>query len=231
MSDTIKSWRHIQQRYNLIGSKCTTCGDVFFPSRVICPNCRRKGNIEPFQFSGKGKIHSFSVIRSPSDDFKKVAPYAVAIIELEEGAKLTSQLVDCDVDDLEETGNEVTLMTLHSAKGLEFPVVFLVGMEEGIFPSYRSIGEPKELEEERRLCYVGVTRAKQNLYLTAAKQRTVFGSTTCNSLSRFLGEIPENLVEGIEKEETNNNKGFEYNFEHLLLSLYYNEFHFPLSIF
>ena len=66
MSDTIKSWRHIQQRYNLIGSKCTTCGDVFFPSRVICPNCRRKGNIEPFQFSGKGKIHSFSVIRSPS---------------------------------------------------------------------------------------------------------------------------------------------------------------------
>ena len=119
-----------------------------------------------------------------------------------------------DVDDLEETGNEVTLMTLHSAKGLEFPVVFLVGMEEGIFPSYRSIGEPKELEEERRLCYVGVTRAKQNLYLTAAKQRTVFGSTTCNSLSRFLGEIPENLVEGIEKEETNNNKGFEYNFEH-----------------
>lgn len=105
-------------------------------------------------------------------------------------------------------------MTLHSAKGLEFPVVFLVGMEEGIFPSYRSIGEPKELEEERRLCYVGVTRAKQNLYLTAAKQRTVFGSTTCNSLSRFLGEIPENLVEGIEKEGTNNNKGFEYNFEH-----------------
>ena len=55
MSDTIKSWRHIQQRYNLIGSKCTTCGDVFFPSRVICPNCRRKGNIEPFQFSGKGE--------------------------------------------------------------------------------------------------------------------------------------------------------------------------------
>ena len=88
MSDTIKSWRHIQQRYNLIGSKCTECGRVFFPSRVVCPDCRRKG-------------HSYSVIRSPSDDFKKIAPYAVAIIELDEGAKLTSQLVDCDVDALE----------------------------------------------------------------------------------------------------------------------------------
>ena len=81
-----------------------------------------------------------------------------------------------DVDELEETEDSVTLMTLHSAKGLEFPVVFLVGMEEGIFPSYRSIGEPKELEEERRLCYVGLTRAKDILYLTCAKQRTIFGS-------------------------------------------------------
>lgn len=101
MSDTIKSWRHINQRYNLIGSKCSECGNVFFPSRVICPECRRKGNLEPFQFSGKGKIYSYSIIRSPSDEFKKIAPYAVAIIELEEGAKLTSQLVDCDVDSIE----------------------------------------------------------------------------------------------------------------------------------
>ncbi|WP_295722590.1 Zn-ribbon domain-containing OB-fold protein [uncultured Methanobrevibacter sp.] len=101
MSDTVRVWRHIQQRYNLIGSKCTTCGKVFFPPRVICPDCRRKGNIENIKFSGKGKIHTYSVIRSPSDEFKTIAPYAVAIVELDEGAKLTAQLVDCDVDDIE----------------------------------------------------------------------------------------------------------------------------------
>ena len=101
MSDTVRMWRHIQQRYSLVGSKCNECGDVFFPSRVVCPNCRRKGKLEPFQFSGKGKIYTYSVIRSPPDDFKKMAPYAVAVIELDEGAKLTSQLVDCDVDDIE----------------------------------------------------------------------------------------------------------------------------------
>ena len=87
-------------------------------------------------------------------------------------------------------------MTLHSAKGLEFPVVFLVGMEEGIFPGYKSIGEQKELEEERRLCYVGVTRAKENLFLTNSKQRTTFGSTTHNPPSRFLQEIPKDLLDG-----------------------------------
>ena len=84
MSDTVRTWRHIQQRYNLIGSKCNTCGELFFPSRVVCPNCRRKGDLEPFQFSGKGKIFTYSVIRSAPDDFKKVAPYAVAVIELED---------------------------------------------------------------------------------------------------------------------------------------------------
>ena len=108
-----------------------------------------------------------------------------------EGITLSS-----DIDDLEEGEEYVTLMTLHSAKGLEFPVVFLVGMEEGIFPGYKSIGEQKELEEERRLCYVGVTRAKENLYLTNSKQRTTFGSTTHNPPSRFLQEIPKELLDG-----------------------------------
>ena len=95
-------------------------------------------------------------------------------------------------------------MTLHSAKGLEFPVVFLVGMEEGIFPGYKSIGEEKELEEERRLCYVGVTRAKENLYLTNSKQRTTFGSTTHNPPSRFLKEIPKELLDGYEDNSSSN---------------------------
>ena len=101
-----------------------------------------------------------------------------------------------DIDGMEEQDNSITLMTLHSAKGLEFPVIFLVGMEEGIFPGYKSIGEPQALEEERRLFYVGITRAKQYLYLTCAKHRTIFGSTSYNQVSRFVKEIPEELLEG-----------------------------------
>jgi len=111
-----------------------------------------------------------------------------------------------DLDNVEESEESVTLMTLHSAKGLEFPVVFLVGMEEGIFPGFKSIAEPKEIEEERRLCYVGITRAKENLFLTCSKQRTMFGSTTCNMVSRFLTEIPEDLVEGYENISTHKKK-------------------------
>ena len=110
-----------------------------------------------------------------------------------EGITLSS-----DLDNVEETEESVTLMTLHSAKGLEFPVVFLIGMEEGIFPGYQSMMEPKELEEERRLCYVGITRAKENLFLTCSKQRTIFGSTSYNPISRFLEEIPKDLLEGYE---------------------------------
>ena len=111
-----------------------------------------------------------------------------------EGITLSS-----DIDNTDEELDSVTLMTLHSAKGLEFPTVFLVGMEEGIFPGYQSMQEPKELEEERRLCYVGVTRAKENLFLTCAKQRTVFGSTSCNMTSRFLNEIPAELLDGADE--------------------------------
>lgn len=113
--------------------------------------------------------------------------------EFLEGFALSS-----DLDGMQDSDESVTLMTLHSAKGLEFPVVFLVGMEEGIFPGYKSIGEQKELEEERRLCYVGITRAKENLFLTCARRRTIFGSTSCNSVSRFVKEIPASMLDGYE---------------------------------
>lgn len=125
------------------------------------------------------------------------------LAEFLEGITLSS-----DVDNLEEEEESVTLMTLHSAKGLEFPVVFLVGMEEGIFPGYKSIGEPKELEEERRLFYVGITRAKEHLYLTCAKRRTIFGSTSYNAMSRFINEIPGELLAGYE--ELNSEKGEQF---------------------
>ena len=109
--------------------------------------------------------------------------------EFLEGITLSS-----DIDDLEEDEEYVTLMTLHSAKGLEFPVVFLVGMEEGIFPGYKSISEPKELEEERRLCYVGITRAKSKLYLLSARKRTLYGKTNATVESRFIKEIDSDLI-------------------------------------
>jgi DNA helicase-2/ATP-dependent DNA helicase PcrA len=99
-----------------------------------------------------------------------------------------------DLDEVPEQESTVTLMTLHTAKGLEFPVVFLTGMEDGIFPHMRSVGDPEELEEERRLCYVGITRAEQRLYLTHAWSRQLFGATDYYPPSRFLSEIPEQLV-------------------------------------
>ncbi|MFA6309619.1 MAG: DNA helicase PcrA [Clostridia bacterium] len=118
-----------------------------------------------------------------------------------------------DIDNFKEESDYVVLMTLHSAKGLEFPVVFIVGMEEGVFPGYRSIGSETELEEERRLCYVGITRSMEKLYLSNTKSRTLFGSTTYNRASRFLGEMPPKLLDEkwkteIKKEPKKvNNKG------------------------
>ena len=95
----------------------------------------------------------------------------------------------------------MTLMTLHSAKGLEFPVVFLIGLEDGVFPHVRSLGDPEELEEERRLCYVGLTRAEERLYLCHAWSRMMFGATDYRPPSRFLDEIPAELVQSMGDEE------------------------------
>ena len=96
-----------------------------------------------------------------------------------------------------ENGNKegVTLMTLHAAKGLEFEIVFMVGMEEGLFPHIRSFTSPSELEEERRLCYVGITRAKKKLYLTFSENRKTYGGMADRIPSRFIAEIPSELVE------------------------------------
>lgn len=100
-----------------------------------------------------------------------------------------------DVDNLEDTTEAVTLMTMHNAKGLEYPVVFLIGMEEGLFPSKRSQDEENGIEEERRLCYVGITRAKKELFLTNARQRTMYGTTTYTIPSRFVEEIPNEYLD------------------------------------
>ncbi len=106
-----------------------------------------------------------------------------------------------DMAERKEDSNALTLMTLHSAKGLEFPIVFIIGMEEGIFPNYNVIDDNEELEEERRLCYVGITRAKERLYLTNAKRRLLYGKEQINSPSRFIKEIEKELIESKEKLE------------------------------
>ena len=115
---------------------------------------------------------------------------------------------DLDSDDDEQ--NSVTMMTFHTAKGLEFPNVFMVGMEEGLFPGYRASNLEDELEEERRLCYVGITRAKERLFLSAARSRTVFGSTSYYYPSRFLEEIPAKLLDGeLKKPERKTKENYE----------------------
>ena len=106
-----------------------------------------------------------------------------------------------DIDDTELGEDAITLMTLHSSKGLEFPVVFLVGMEEGLFPHARTLTDETEIEEERRLCYVGITRAKEKLFLSSTKMRTIYGNTVTYPPSRFLQEIPAHLVKTIKRQE------------------------------
>ncbi|MFA6082544.1 MAG: UvrD-helicase domain-containing protein [Patescibacteria group bacterium] len=100
-----------------------------------------------------------------------------------------------DIDQYDANADSVALMTMHSAKGLEFPVVFIAGMEEGIFPHSRSSLDPSEIEEERRLCYVGMTRAKERLYLLYARERRLYGGIQANPVSRFIGDLPEELIE------------------------------------
>ncbi|MGJ9458373.1 DNA helicase PcrA [Oceanobacillus sp. CF4.6] len=121
-------------------------------------------------------------------------------------AFLTDLALIADIDrvDEEDPDNDakITLMTLHAAKGLEFPVVFLIGMEENVFPHSRSMMDDEEMQEERRLAYVGITRAEKELYLTHAKMRTLYGKTNMNPISRFINEIPQELIDGIEQANT-----------------------------
>jgi DNA helicase II / ATP-dependent DNA helicase PcrA len=115
---------------------------------------------------------------------------------LNEFLEQVSLVADADeIPEGEEHGGMVTLMTLHTAKGLEFPVVFLTGLEENVFPHERSMGDDRELAEERRLAYVGITRAEQRLYLTRAATRTWFGRPGYHKQSRFLSEVPAHLID------------------------------------
>ena len=115
------------------------------------------------------------------------------------GGFLANASLASDLDDLKDGNKAVSLMTLHAAKGLEFPVVFLVGLEQGLFPNFRSMDDPIALEEERRLCYVGITRAQEQLYLSHARERRLYGNREPALASQFLGELPKELVSSTHK--------------------------------
>jgi len=137
---------------------------------------------------GEERWENVLELRGVAQDYKDLPPEQ-GLAAFLEGVALVS-----DVDSLPDKLDTVTLITLHQAKGLEFPVVFIIGMEEGILPHYRSIDDPGQLEEERRLCYVGITRARKRVYLVRAFRRHLMGSSAVNKPSRFLADIPPKLI-------------------------------------
>ncbi|WP_062432038.1 DNA helicase PcrA [Herbidospora daliensis] len=141
----------------------------------------------------ESRIENLNELISVASEFEAANPEGTLVDFLEQ----VSLVADADSipDPDGESGGVVTLMTLHTAKGLEFPVVFLTAMEDGVFPHMRSLSDPKELEEERRLAYVGITRAEKRLYLSRAAVRTAWGAPSFNPASRFLAEVPHDLVE------------------------------------
>ena len=162
--------------------------------------CRRSGYVAMLQekedAESRGRLENVEELSSSIQAFLENDPEDPTLSGfLDEVALYT------DLDGQEAGDNCVTLMTMHSAKGLEFPSVFVVGMEDGLFPGNRAMGEPEEMEEERRLCYVAMTRAKEKLTLTNARQRMLFGRTTPCMPSRFLKEIPEENMEWLGKPE------------------------------
>ncbi len=144
----------------------------------------------------QSRLENLEEFKTVTRDFEKTAEDDASLV-----AFLTDLALIADIDSMDEEVDEsekVTLMTLHSAKGLEFPVVFLIGLEENVFPHSRSLIDDAEMEEERRLAYVGITRAEKELYLTHAQMRSLYGKTNFNQMSRFIDEIPENLIEAVE---------------------------------
>ncbi|MDP3758229.1 MAG: 3'-5' exonuclease, partial [Candidatus Daviesbacteria bacterium] len=139
---------------------------------------------------GKIRIENVKELRSVAEEFPNLTEFLENVALVENG-NLPGQKRKAKS---EQQSDAATLMTLHSAKGLEFPVVFMVGMEEGLFPHSRSMLNPAELEEERRLMYVGITRAKEKLYLTYTRERLYFGTRSRNLVSRFLADIPQELI-------------------------------------
>ncbi len=205
--DISRSIKNFKAFYSLISGLIEEKG-VQPVSELIDIVAHRSGYIDALELEGteeaQGRIENIEEFVSKAAEYEK-NNYDVTLEGFLEEIALVA-----DVDSYEGDENTVVLMTLHSAKGLEFPVVFIAGMEEGMFPSYRSIanGDEKEVQEERRLCYVGITRARQELFLTNAKTRMMHGITQYNLPSRFLNEIPPHILEQ-KKTDYKDKYGFE----------------------
>jgi DNA helicase-2/ATP-dependent DNA helicase PcrA len=174
------------------------------PAALLEAVLNRTGYLRELQADGsieaQGRLENLAELMGGAREFEDLA--AGEGRDATVAAFLETVSLVADADQIPDDGSNVVLMTLHTAKGLEFPAVFLIGLEDGVFPHLRSLGEPEELEEERRLCYVGITRARERLYLSHAWSRTLFGSTQYNPPSRFLKEIPEHLTELVEGSRT-----------------------------
>lgn len=170
--------------------------------------CEKTGYLDMLRAQGaegEGRIENIGELKTNLMKYEEAAEQPELAGFLEEVALYT------DLDRMEET-DSVLMMTLHSAKGLEFPSVFVVGMEEGVFPGMQAIYDMNEMEEERRLAYVGMTRAKRNLYITAAASRMIFGQTNHNRISRFIEEIPDEYKEFFDETERRR-QNVSYHFE------------------
>jgi DNA helicase-2/ATP-dependent DNA helicase PcrA len=182
---TGKALRGIERYLNVIDGVGDYVQDG--PAMVLQELLSRSGYLSELEaehsVEAEGRLENLAELVGAAQDFETIDGFL-------EQVSLVADTDSLEIDD----ESSVVLMTLHSAKGLEYPVVFLIGLEDGVFPHLRSIGEPEQLEEERRLAYVGITRAMERLYLTHAWSRTIFGGTQYNPPSRFLTEIPEGLV-------------------------------------
>ena len=193
-TDTIKSLAEEAESFD---------AESFFDSL-----CEKTGYLDMLRAQGtegEGRIENIGELKTNLMKYEEAAEQPELAGFLEEVALYT------DLDRMEET-DSVLMMTLHSAKGLEFPSVFVVGMEEGVFPGMQAIYDMNEMEEERRLAYVGMTRAKRNLYLTAAASRMIFGQTNHNRISRFVEEIPDEYKEFFDETERRR-QNVSYHFE------------------
>ena len=153
----------------------------------------RQALIQEGTLEAQSRLENIEEFLNVAEEFEQTNEEATLVDFLSDLALVS----DIDTLDEEEVGqkDQVTLMTLHSAKGLEFPVVFIIGMEENVFPHSRSLDDEEEMQEERRLAYVGITRAEEKLYLTSAAMRKLYGNVSYNQVSRFVEEIPEELLD------------------------------------
>ena len=223
-SKDVSIFEAIKDTENLNGLR--SAGNIIQFRQMICDLIDKKDKIKVSELmleildkTGYKNELEMENTKESEDRLENIMEYVGVALEFEKenaenslGEFLDAQALISDVDNIDEGQSAVTLMTMHSAKGLEFEVVFLAGMEEGLFPSKRSIDEDETVEEERRLCYVAITRAKQKLFITNASKRTIYGSTTYTIPSRFIDEIPDELFDEISQDNITLRKKKEKNF-------------------